>query len=235
MPITDEQAKFIKEQILKQIENLPADKRDQIKDYILSMNNEQLEEFLKQNNAQIRSDDTNQPEQSPQYQDSKKSTECIMCLLSNKQVESMAIYEDKDYLAALEINPFSKGHIILIPKKHIKDSKSIKSKAFTIANRIGRHLVKKLKAEDFQITTSDDLKHAIINIIPRYKGEKPGFERKPITKQQLNDLSMQIGKIEQKKKIEKVKTDYPEKRQEKGSSAKTEVKSNIIHLSRRIP
>jgi histidine triad (HIT) family protein len=200
------------------------------------MDNKQLEEFLIKNKMMSESGEIGNEEE-PTTKNGKANQQCVMCLISGKQIESLAIYEDKDYLAALEINPYSEGHVILIPKKHIPESKSLKSKAFTIANRIGRHLVSKLKAEDFQITSSDDLKHAIINIIPRYKDQKITFERKPAKKEDLNNLAMKIGKIEQKKKAIKIKTEKSEEQTGKTKlDSKADLKkSNILQLSRRIP
>jgi hypothetical protein len=50
MAITDEQAKNLKEQILKQVEErFPEDQKASIKEYITSMNKEQFEKFLIQN------------------------------------------------------------------------------------------------------------------------------------------------------------------------------------------
>jgi histidine triad (HIT) family protein len=239
MPLTDEQAKSIKEQLFKQIESFPEDKRAGIKSYIESLDNEKLEEFLIKNKL-IRSpnesgesaENTNEESSESPAEPTPGKQECVMCMLANKKIESLAIYEDKDYLAALEINPFSPGHIILIPKSHIKESKALKSKAFTIANKIGKHLVKNLKAENFQITSSDDVGHAIINIIPRYKDQKVSFERKPAKKQELQELAIKIGKLEAKQKSSGEKKEKsPSKKTGKDSVSST----NIIKLPRRIP
>ena len=242
MPLTDEQAKSIKEQILKQVESFPEDKREHIKSYILSMNNQELEEFMIKNKMISEEAEGNEEtgESDKKNHSQTKGNQCVFCMLSNKQIESLPIYEDKDYLAALEINPISKGHIILIPKKHIPEAKSLPSKALTISNKIGRHLVKKLKAENFQINTSDELKHTIVNIIPRYKDQKISFERKPAKKQDLQDLAMTIGKFEKKQKIQKIKTDKSEKKEtqeKKDTEGKKEEKSksSIIQFPRRIP
>lgn len=229
MPLTDEQAKNIKEQLFKQIESYPEDKREGIKSYLSSLNNEQLEAFLIKNKLIKSAEDLNEPESeelNSEKKDKNSGNQCVMCLISGKQIESLPIYEDKYYLAVLEINPFSQGHVILIPKKHLKESKELKSKAFTIANKIGKYLVKKLKAENFQITSSDEIKHAIINIIPVYKDKPLTFERKPMKKPELQELSMKIGKME---KSEKKKSEKKAKTEEKKPEA------NILKLPRRIP
>lgn len=234
MPLNDEQAKNIKEQLFKQIESYPPEKREQIKSYIASLDNQQLEEFLIKNKllrspsaeGGVEAEEGEEPSQEQEGKpQGKPSGQCVMCMLANKQIESLAIYEDKDYLAALEINPFSPGHTILIPKKHLKESKEMKSKGFAIANKIGKHLVKKLKAENFQITSSDETKHAIINIIPVYKDKPLTFERKPTKKPELQEMAMKIGRMEKAKKKE-VKP-KPQTAEEK--------KSSSIQLPRRIP
>jgi len=221
MPLTDEQAKLIKEQILKQVENFPAEKREQIRSYILSMNNQELEDFIIKNKL------IKQPEQ--KQAPKLKHPECVYCLIASKNVGSFIIYEDKNYLAVLEIKPFSKGHTVLIPKKHVKEAKNLKSRAFSIAKKIGKHIVKQLKSEkakNFQITTSDELKHAVINIIPIYKGQKLSFERKPLDTKQLQEIAAKIGQLKE-----------PEKKpKEKKAKIKVEkVKETIIKLPRRIP
>lgn len=221
MPLTEDQVKYLKEQILKQIETLPEDKREQIKQYILSLNEQQLEEFIAKNNMMQEQAGSEEPPQKA------SKSQCVFCSIANKQIESLIIYEDKDYLAALEINPLSKGHTLLMPKKHISEVKQLKNKAFTLANRIGKHIIKKLGAENFQITTSDELKHAIINIIPAYK-DKPIDKRSPAKKQELQEIAIKIGQIKKKERVIKIKTDKPE-------PEKSKEKSNLIRLSRRIP
>lgn len=228
MPINDEQAKTIKEQILKQVEQLPEDRREQIKQYILGLDNAGLEEFLKKNQeAQGRS--SNDDGSSESEEDSSPGSSCIMCSISSKKIESMIIYEDKDYLAALEINPYSKGHTILIPKKHLEEAKLLPSKIFTIAKKIGNYLIKKLEAESFQINTSEDLKHAIVNIIPIYKGEKINFQRKPAKKEELQELKQKIGELKKRVSTPRVKKDKSTKETEK------KVEKKLPNYPRRIP
>jgi len=227
MALTDQQAKTIKEQLLKQAEKFPEDKKEEIVKYIKSMNNEQLEEFLKKNQEMAKEEEESK-EGSTKPKTKSAGNDCVYCLLAGKQIESSAIYEDKDYLAVLEINPLSEGHIVLIPKKHITETKNLKAKAFTLADKIGKHLVKQLKAENFQISSSDELKHAVINIIPTYKGKK--LERKPADKKQIQELAIKIGELKKREK----KAAKPKK---ETNLAKEEAKliSSIIKLPRRIP
>jgi histidine triad (HIT) family protein len=238
MALTEEQAKSIKEQLFKQIESFPEDKREGIKSYVASLDNEKLEEFLIKNKlikSPGESDGENAEGEESKGDNAVKGPNCIMCLIANKKIESFIVYEDKDYLAALEINPLSVGHTLLIPKEHIKDSKSLSKKAVTLANKIGKQLIKNLKAEEIQIVPSDELGHAMINIIPKYKDQKITAERKPAKKEELKEILTKIGKIEIKEKEakeEKKETKDEVKKEEKKEEIQ---KSNVIKLPRRIP
>jgi len=233
MPLTEEQIKLIKEQLFQQITHLPEDQQKKTKEFINGMNNEQLESFLIQNKL-IKSTDASQPPttQTPSTAPQPKGKQqCVYCLIAEKAIESLILYEDEKYLAALEINPFSKGHTILIPKKHIKKAKSLPAKALTIANRVGKHIIKKLEAKDFQITTSDEADHAIVNIIPIYK-EPLTYQRKPADKQELQKLAIQIGEIKKRKKPIKLKKD---KTPIKTTKKSDKINKALIRLQRRIP
>ena len=226
MAITDEQAKILKEQITKQIEStFPEDRKTQALSYVNNLDNNQLEEFIVKNKLIKTSDESVNRSQNP-----AKTQECIYCMLSSKKIESLPIYEDNDYISVLEINPYTKGHLTLIPKKHIKEAKNLPAKAFTLAKKIGSQVIKKLKAESYQITSSDELGHAIINIIPSYKNQPITYERKHSSPDELKELAMTIGKIEKKSAIPRQKREPKEK-----TEKQTESKAKLPQLPRRIP
>lgn len=228
MPITDDQAKSIKQQLLKQVETFPEDKREEIKEYIQGLNNQQLEEFLIKNKLMKEDGSFENPSvENRKEMPAGTNPDCIYCLLGNKVMNSLSIYEDKDYLAVLEIKPLSPGQIVLIPKKHVKETQALKSKAFSIADKIGKHLVKQLKAETFQISSSDELKHAIINIIPIYPGKELDRKRTQANQKDLQELATKIGQMKTSEKKPRVK-----KQEVKKSETK---KLELVKLPKRIP
>ena len=44
--------------------------------------------------------------------------DCIFCAIAAGEIPSFKVYEDDLVLAYLDINPFSKGHTLVIPKAH---------------------------------------------------------------------------------------------------------------------
>ena len=43
---------------------------------------------------------------------------CIFCAIAEGEIPSFKVYEDDLVLAYLDINPFSEGHTLVIPKEH---------------------------------------------------------------------------------------------------------------------
>ena len=126
-----EQVTQIKEQIIKQIDsNFPEDKKESAKQQISAMNSEQLEEFLKQNNIM-------------------KDQQCIFCSIISGEAQSYKVGENKTTLAILEINPISKGHVLIVPKKHSQES-SEQTKELT--KEISKLLKARLKPKDILVS-----------------------------------------------------------------------------------
>lgn len=44
---------------------------------------------------------------------------CLFCKISQKQIQSEIIYEDKEIVAFNDINPKAPVHVLIVPKKHI--------------------------------------------------------------------------------------------------------------------
>lgn len=182
--LNDEQVQKIKDQLLKQLENFPEDKREEIKNKILSMTNEEIEQFVKENNL----DYSNNPEEQKQ--------KCIFCAIAEGKIKSYKIDENENYLAILELNPLSKGHTLIIPKKHT-ETKDIKEDALEFAKKVSENLVSRLKPKEIKLSKNEIMTHAILEIIPIFGDEK---EKKPATDEYLIQLQAEITKKTEEKK-----------------------------------
>lgn len=187
------QAEQIKKQLIDGLKNQNIPNKEAIINEIKSMNEKALEEFLIKN--KLISSNSEKPEKQ----------ECVFCLISQKKLDSYILDETKDNLAVLEINPLSKGHSIIIPKKHLSIEK-IPSSSFTLAKKISKKIKAKLKPEEIEISTASFMNHAAINIIPKYKDKK--LEKIKAKEEDLIRLHEQLKiipkpKIKKTEKIEK--------------------------------
>jgi histidine triad (HIT) family protein len=226
MPITDEQAKQIKEQILSQIESFPEAKRKEAKSQIEAMNNEQLESFLIQNNMISSPGDGVQ--QSPGANTDSIQGQCIFCSIIDGKIPSHKIDEDKESIAILEINPISKGHTLIIPKKHIESQEDIPSSSYKLANKIARKLKTILKPipKEVSISSWSMFGHSIINVLPIYNDENISSQRTKAKESDLIELQNKLKKKESLPKERKPRTKKIDLRKSK---------KNRIKLPQRIP
>ena len=209
MALSKEQAEEIKKQLLIQVEQLPQENKEQIKQYIKGLNETQLEEFLKQNKIQTSGQESeNQP----------SSEKPVFQSIVDGEFPSYKIAENDKAIAILEINPLSKAHSIILPKKQTTVEKIPKS-AFSLAQKITKKIKKKMKPTDIKIETSSFQNYPMINIIPIYK-----------------DVQLKKQKADEKE-LEKLKNLLETKKRSPRATktSKKSSKSNIPELRFRIP
>jgi diadenosine tetraphosphate (Ap4A) HIT family hydrolase len=150
MTLTPEQEKQVKEQLLKQVEQFPEENREQIKEQINSMTTEQLEEFIKQNELKHMEGDSG----------------CIFCNIVEGKSPSLKVDENEFAIAILDINPISRGHVLIIPKDHKAEaSQELQEFAFAVGGKI----LSKLNPKDITTQGSKVADHTILNVIPIYE------------------------------------------------------------------
>ncbi len=96
--------------------------------------------------------------------------DCIFCKIVKGELPCYKIYEDKDFLAFLDIAPFCEGHTHVIPKKHYRwvwDTPNI-GQYFSVAQKIVDHYRKVAKDEFVVgIIWGKDVPHAHIQLLPQ--------------------------------------------------------------------
>lgn len=103
---------------------------------------------------------------------------CIFCDIAQHKIPADIVYEDEHVLAFLDINPVSKGHTVLIPKKHTDDFTQCSSALVARMHGVSRRLVKRydaiLKPDGYNFLSnakpaaSQSVFHVHFHLIPRY-------------------------------------------------------------------
>jgi len=127
---------------------------------------------------------------------------CIFCKIAKGEIPSHKVYEDADFLAFLDINPFSLGHILIIPKKHSKWVWDMEQKDYLALMGKVKYLAEALKKTfntDWVVEgiAGIDVPHAHIHIIPRQIGDGLGaFPSKVLnpkpSEQEMQDIAKRI-------------------------------------------
>jgi len=98
--------------------------------------------------------------------------DCIFCKIGKGEIPSYKVFEDDDFLGFLDINPFTKGHTLLIPKKHAKWVWDLSEKDYSglmnTARRITLAMQKTFNTEwVVEGIAGIDVPHAHVHVIPR--------------------------------------------------------------------
>ena len=129
--------------------------------------------------------------------------DCIFCSIIKGSLPASMIYEDKDLLAFLDIQPVNKGHILIISRQHkeliTELDDSILSRMFVLAKNIDKAIRESgIKAEGMNLFLADgkaagqEVLHVHLHIIPRFNNDgfgfifPEGYEKRP----QSNELDI---------------------------------------------
>ncbi len=104
--------------------------------------------------------------------------DCIFCKIIKGEIPSKKYYEDDNFLVIFEINPISKGHLVVFSKNHYVDTKEMPEeewqKICILARNLTEKHIKEIKADgySFLINQGEAAQSAVphrphIHIIPR--------------------------------------------------------------------
>jgi|WetSurMetagenome_2_1015567.scaffolds.fasta_scaffold57172_4 histidine triad (HIT) family protein len=190
--LSEEETIEIKKKIISQIEaTFPAEQIAGARQQIEEMDSEEFEKFLEKNKI-LKNDE-------------EPKNECVFCAISSGKIKSVQIAENKGAIAVLEINPISKGHLLIIAKVHEeKPQKEVAS----LAEKVSKLIQKKLKPKKIETSQSRLFGHEVLNLLPVYENENFNSERKHSTVEELEKVKEELTKKAEKKpknKIEVIK------------------------------
>jgi histidine triad (HIT) family protein len=220
------QIENMKQQVIEHIQkNFPEDKKQSAIEQILSMNDEEFIETLKENNI-IQDENGN-------LNENQREGKCIFCSIVFGDSPSIKIGENEKAIAILEINPISEGHTLIIPKNHISSKEKIDSKTESLTVVTKEKIENSLKPKEIKVFASEVSGHAVINIVPIYNDETVNSQRKHATNDELLKIKEKIEKTNKEiaNQLNDVKEDYQDEMPPK--EEKPEMYVGII--PRRIP
>lgn len=108
-----------------------------------------------------------------------KKDDCIFCKIAAGEIPSRKIYEDKDLIAIMDLNPTSKGHSLIIPKEHCTNiydiDEDIAAKVMKTAKKLATKMTVALNCDGFNLlqnngeTAGQTMFHFHMHLIPRYE------------------------------------------------------------------
>lgn len=94
---------------------------------------------------------------------------CIFCKIVLGEIPSYQVYEDRLHLGFLDINQVNDGHVLLIPKQHVRWVWDIEDiGAFFTASKKIIKAMQKITGEDqvSLFTIGEEVHHAHLHLVP---------------------------------------------------------------------
>lgn len=129
---------------------------------------------------------------------------CVFCKVINKEISSNILYEDEDFQVILDSGPATKGHAILLTKKHFVNLFEMDSetagKLFPVVLKVATVLKETLNCSGFNLVQNNGedagqtVFHFHLHLIPRYSDDGVGFtwDSKELDKQEAAKLADNI-------------------------------------------
>lgn len=130
--------------------------------------------------------------------------DCIFCKIANGEIPTDKLYEDDKFVAILDAAPATKGHTLIIPKKHHSDlfdmTPEEAAEAMKRARTVAATLREKLHPDGMNMMQNNGevagqtVMHYHLHLIPRYLTDpehinwKPG----PADKERLKEIFEEI-------------------------------------------
>jgi len=117
------------------------------------------------------------------YTDKKSSSNCIFCGISTGQpeVKEMILYKDENNMVLMNIYPYNRGHLEVVPRKHYTDLNELKPvelKNFFILVQKTITLIREvIKPEGINLgfnlgkAAGSSVEHLHLHLVPRFKFE----------------------------------------------------------------
>ena len=138
-------------------------------------------------------------------------SDCLFCNIVARKIPSSIVFEDKDFLAFLDIMPINKGHILIIPKKHYIDIFDLKDDVLAnylkTIQKIAKAVKEAMKCDGINIGMNNGkaagqaVFHAHIHIMPRFEAD--GYDmwkgKKYETTNEMQQIALSIRKLLERK------------------------------------
>jgi histidine triad (HIT) family protein len=107
--------------------------------------------------------------------------DCIFCDIAEGRIPSIRVHEDEDFIALMDINPLTCGHLLIVTRKHYASTldvpDAILAKALPLAKRLAEAAALGVGAPAFNLFVNNgpesgqEVPHWHLHVVPR-KGPK---------------------------------------------------------------
>jgi histidine triad (HIT) family protein len=105
--------------------------------------------------------------------------DCLFCAIAAGEAEAAVVWSDDDFAAFLDVRPVFKGHVLLVPRRHVVTlpdlPATLRDPFLAAAQRLATAMVEGLGAQGSFVamnnTVSQSVPHLHCHVVPRTKGD----------------------------------------------------------------
>lgn len=129
---------------------------------------------------------------------------CIFCKIIKGDVPSKKVYDDADFVGILDVKPGSKGHVLVLPKKHVQImpqlGTELSGKLGVVVKTISNKLISSLGVKGVSVFVANgavagqNAPHLMLHILPRKEDDNVNLnpELKKINKNDIVNLRNRV-------------------------------------------
>ena len=113
---------------------------------------------------------------------------CVFCAVVAGDAPAVRVYEDDEYLAFLDIRPFTRGHTLVVPKQHFVDLTDTPPATLAGMLKVGQRIgqaarASGLHADGNNLAINDgraafqSVFHIHLHVVPRRNGDRLSFAK----------------------------------------------------------
>ena len=107
---------------------------------------------------------------------------CVFCMIANGELPASIVYEDERVIAFLDLQPFTMGHVLVVPKEHVVSITDLSNEDAGHLMQVGQLIDRALQnseipCEGVNIILADgksagqDVDHVHMHVFPRFTGD----------------------------------------------------------------
>ena len=118
-----------------------------------------------------------------------KHRHCVFCDIVEGQAPANIVFQDRETMAFMDINPANPGHTLVIPKRHVCDIYELDEETaaalMQVTVRVAQAVKRALQPDGLNLVQSNeraggqDVFHIHMHIIPRWHGDGLRLARPP--------------------------------------------------------
>jgi len=107
--------------------------------------------------------------------------DCLFCKIVAGELPATRVHEDEQTIAFMDINPATRGHLLVIPREHSADLFAIDPKNLaactTVAQKLAGDMRERLGADGVNVLNCagaaawQTVSHFHLHVVPRYEGD----------------------------------------------------------------